>query len=136
VRVTTERPTAVEADGEVLGSAPADFDTLPACWRSSCERTVTTLPTREGARVMVEQSTLAKVRERLERLDVHALVVAPGPDLRYLTGYDALPLERPTLLIVPADRRARHRRSTARASTGRARGSSSRTSRPHLRRAR
>jgi Xaa-Pro aminopeptidase len=48
---------------------------------------------------MVEQK-LAKVRERLERLDVHALVVAPGPDLRYLTGYDALPLERPTLLIV------------------------------------
>jgi len=43
---------------------------------------------------------LARVRERLGMLGVHALVVAPGPDLRYLTGYDALPLERPTLLIV------------------------------------
>jgi Xaa-Pro aminopeptidase len=30
-------------------------------------------------------------------------VVAPGSDLRYLTSYDALPLERPTLLIVTAD---------------------------------
>jgi len=43
---------------------------------------------------------LSQVRERLEVLGAHAVVVAPGPDLRYLTGYDALPLERPTLLIV------------------------------------
>lgn len=32
-----------------------------------------------------------------------ALVVTPGPDLRYLTGYDALPLERLTALLIPAD---------------------------------
>jgi len=48
----------------------------------------------------VHERRLSNVRGRLERLGVHALVVAPGPDLRYLTGYDALPLERPTLLIV------------------------------------
>ena len=31
-----------------------------------------------------------------------ALLVTPGPDLRYLTGYDALPLERLTCLAIPA----------------------------------
>lgn len=31
-----------------------------------------------------------------------ALVIAPGPDLRYLTGYDAVPLERLTALVLPA----------------------------------
>jgi Xaa-Pro aminopeptidase len=29
-----------------------------------------------------------------------ALVVAPSPDLAYLTGYDPMPLERPTLLVI------------------------------------
>lgn len=48
----------------------------------------------------VHEDRIEAVRERLELLDVQALVVAPGPDLRYLTGYDALPLERPTLLII------------------------------------
>jgi Xaa-Pro aminopeptidase len=32
-----------------------------------------------------------------------ALVVTPGADLRYLTGYQALPLERLTCLVVPAE---------------------------------
>src|SRR6185295_12967100 len=31
-----------------------------------------------------------------------ALLVTPGPDLRWLTGYDALPLERLTCLVLPA----------------------------------
>src|SRR5664279_5141983 len=30
-----------------------------------------------------------------------ALLVTPGPDLRWLTGYDALPLERLTCLVLP-----------------------------------
>lgn len=45
--------------------------------------------------------------ERIERLrqqmlahDVDLTLVGPGPDLRYLTGYHALPLERVTLLGV------------------------------------
>jgi len=46
---------------------------------------------------------LDRLRGRLRELDTHAVVVAPGSDLRYLTGYDALPLERPTLLIVRAE---------------------------------
>jgi Xaa-Pro aminopeptidase len=32
------------------------------------------------------------------------LVVAPSPDLAYLTGYDPMPLERPTLLVLRPDR--------------------------------
>jgi Xaa-Pro aminopeptidase len=35
-----------------------------------------------------------------------ALVVAPSPDLKYLTGYDPMPLERPTLLVLRPDREA------------------------------
>lgn len=34
---------------------------------------------------------------------VDALLVSPGPDLRYLTGYDAVALERLTCLVLPAD---------------------------------
>jgi Xaa-Pro aminopeptidase len=34
---------------------------------------------------------------------VDALLLTPGPDLRWLTGYDALPLERLTCLVLPAD---------------------------------
>jgi Xaa-Pro aminopeptidase len=33
---------------------------------------------------------------------IGALLITPGPDLRYLTGYDAMPLERLTCLVVPA----------------------------------
>ena len=32
-----------------------------------------------------------------------ALLITPGPDLRYLAGYDAVPLERLTCLVVPGD---------------------------------
>jgi Xaa-Pro aminopeptidase len=33
---------------------------------------------------------------------IDALLLTPGPDLRYVTGYDAMPLERLTCLVVPA----------------------------------
>lgn len=49
------------------------------------------------------------VMERIERaraMAAHAgmdgLLISPGPDLRYLVGYDAVPLERLTLLVLPA----------------------------------
>lgn len=51
----------------------------------------------------VHERRIARLRERMAASGVHALVVAPGSDLRYLSGYDALALERPTLLIVRAD---------------------------------
>jgi Xaa-Pro aminopeptidase len=51
----------------------------------------------------VHELRIARLRERMVATGVHSLVVAPGSDLRYLSGYDALALERPTLLIVRAD---------------------------------
>ncbi len=47
-----------------------------------------------------ERLAAARDRTAVEGLD--ALLVGVGADLRYLAGYEALPLERLTLLIVPA----------------------------------
>ena len=46
---------------------------------------------------------LAAVGEQARSRGVDAVLVTPGPDLHYLTGYDALPLERLTCLVVPAE---------------------------------
>ncbi|MEV5410711.1 Xaa-Pro peptidase family protein [Thermopolyspora sp. NPDC052614] len=45
---------------------------------------------------------LAAVTEATSRSGLDALLLTPGPDLRYVTGYDATPLERLTCLVVPA----------------------------------
>jgi Xaa-Pro aminopeptidase len=45
---------------------------------------------------------LSRAREAAAAAGIDALLVTPGPDLRYLTGYDALPLERLTCLVLPA----------------------------------
>ncbi|MEV4836828.1 Xaa-Pro peptidase family protein [Nonomuraea sp. NPDC049486] len=47
-------------------------------------------------------SRLAAVREATAKAGVDALLLTPGPDLRYVSGYDAKPLERLTCLVVPA----------------------------------
>ncbi|MDF5753841.1 Xaa-Pro peptidase family protein [Spongiactinospora sp. TRM90649] len=47
-------------------------------------------------------SRLAAVQEATRRAGLGALLLTPGPDLRYVTGYEALPLERLTCLAVPA----------------------------------
>jgi Xaa-Pro aminopeptidase len=45
---------------------------------------------------------LALARQAAEDAGLDALLVSPGADLRYLTGYQAKPLERLTCLVVPA----------------------------------
>jgi Xaa-Pro aminopeptidase len=45
---------------------------------------------------------IAGARRGLVQAGIDALLVTPGADLRYLTGYDALPLERLTCLLLPA----------------------------------
>lgn len=45
---------------------------------------------------------MARVQEQLRTLGHDALLVGPSADLRWLIGYHALPLERLTLLVVPA----------------------------------
>ena len=50
-------------------------------------------------------SALARAQDAMAAAGVDALLVGPGADLRYLTGYHALPLERLTLLVARADGR-------------------------------
>ena len=64
----------------------------------------------------------ARARPHARELGVDVLLLSTGADLPYLTGYEAMPLERLTMLVVLADRR-RRRCSWCRAS--RPRGSSS-----------
>lgn len=45
-------------------------------------------------------SRLRRLQARMDEEGVDAVLVGPGPDLRYLTGYHALPLERVTMLVV------------------------------------
>ena len=46
---------------------------------------------------------LARVRTRMGELGVDALLLSLGADLPWLTGYDAMPLERLTMLVLPVD---------------------------------
>jgi Xaa-Pro aminopeptidase len=46
---------------------------------------------------------LDRARRAAAALGLDALLISPGADLRYLTGYDAQPLERLTCLILPVD---------------------------------
>ncbi len=45
---------------------------------------------------------LSSAQEALTRHGLDAILLTPGADLRYLTGYQALPLERLTCLVLPA----------------------------------
>ena len=45
---------------------------------------------------------ITRARARMRELDVDVLLLSVGPDLPYLTGYEAMPLERLTMLVLPA----------------------------------
>jgi Xaa-Pro aminopeptidase len=44
---------------------------------------------------------IARVRARMSEIAVDALLLSVGPDLPYFTGYEAMPLERLTMLVLP-----------------------------------
>jgi len=44
---------------------------------------------------------VSRTRERMRELHVDVLLLSVGPDLPYLTGYEAMPLERLTMLVMP-----------------------------------
>ncbi|MDP8993090.1 MAG: aminopeptidase P family N-terminal domain-containing protein, partial [Actinomycetota bacterium] len=46
---------------------------------------------------------LARVRARMADVGVDALLLSLGADLPWVTGYEAMPLERLTMLVLPAD---------------------------------
>lgn len=50
------------------------------------------------------RARLERARERAAAADLAGLIVTPGSDLRYLTGYAPMPLERLTALVLPAER--------------------------------
>lgn len=57
-----------------------------------------------GSTEIVEQ-VQRRMREAAQLAEAQGwdgLLVTPGPDLRYLAGYDAVPLERLTCLVIPA----------------------------------
>ena len=62
-------------------------------------------PVAERPRIAPERhaARLDGLRERLRGAGADALLVGPGAELLYLAGYEAMPLERLTLLVVPAD---------------------------------
>jgi Xaa-Pro aminopeptidase len=44
-----------------------------------------------------------RARERMAEVDVDVLLLSVGADLPWLTGYEAMPLERLTMLVLPRD---------------------------------
>ncbi|MDQ1395592.1 MAG: hypothetical protein QOG64_851 [Acidimicrobiaceae bacterium] len=46
---------------------------------------------------------VTRVRSRMAELDIDCLLLSLGADLPWLTGYTAMPLERLTMLVLPAD---------------------------------
>ena len=46
---------------------------------------------------------LARARERMGDVGIDVLLLSTGADLPYLTGYEAMPLERLTMLVLPRD---------------------------------
>ena len=52
----------------------------------------------------MHRDRLGRAAEETGARELDALVVSPSPDLAYLTGYDPMPLERPTLLLLRPDR--------------------------------
>jgi len=52
---------------------------------------------------LARPARLARVRDRMREMDVDVLLLSLGADLPWLTGYEAMPLERLTMLVLPAD---------------------------------
>jgi Xaa-Pro aminopeptidase len=49
---------------------------------------------------------LTRVRQAMSEAGVDALLLSLGADLPWLTGYEAMPLERLTMLVLPGDDQA------------------------------
>jgi Xaa-Pro aminopeptidase len=56
-----------------------------------------------GSMTAARAGRLQRVQARMEELEVDVLLLSLGADLPWLTGYEAMPLERLTMLVVPRD---------------------------------
>ena len=54
----------------------------------------------------ISTQRMERVRDAMVQHDVDVLLLSVGADLPWLTGYEAMPLERLTMLVVPRDDRA------------------------------
>jgi Xaa-Pro aminopeptidase len=59
-------------------------------------------PSRPAIPVERYRDRLAAAQARVAGAGLEAILVGVGPDLRYLTGYPATPLERLTMLVIPS----------------------------------
>ncbi|MFM8302783.1 MAG: M24 family metallopeptidase [Actinomycetota bacterium] len=50
-----------------------------------------------------DATRIARARDRMRALGVDVLLLSVGPDLPYLTGYAAMPLERLTMFVLPGE---------------------------------
>jgi Xaa-Pro aminopeptidase len=55
---------------------------------------------------LARAARFSRVRDRMRELEVDALLLSLGADLPWLTGYEAMALERLTMLVLPADDQA------------------------------
>jgi len=53
--------------------------------------------------VLARGARMARVRDAMREQSVECLLLSLGADLPWLTGYEAMPLERVTMLVLPAD---------------------------------
>ncbi|MDQ1443892.1 MAG: hypothetical protein QOI20_356 [Acidimicrobiaceae bacterium] len=51
----------------------------------------------------MSEARMQRVRARMTEVGIDALLLSLGADLPWLTGYEAMPLERLTMLVLPAD---------------------------------
>ena len=83
--------------GPPSGSAPRSAASALFVYKSELGDLVTTDP------ALYPTERLTRVQEAVAVAGIDVLLLTPGPDLRYVTGYDAKQLERLTCLAVPAD---------------------------------
>ena len=54
----------------------------------------------------VSPRRMERVREAMAQHEIDVLLLSVGADLPWLTGYEAMPLERLTMLVLPRDAQA------------------------------
>ena len=62
----------------------------------------------------MHEQRMDRVRAAMARQQVDVLLLSVGADLPWLVGYEAMPLERLTMLVLPVRRRRHPRRAPAR----------------------
>ncbi len=55
---------------------------------------------------LARAARFSRVRDRMREMEVDAVLLSFGADLPWLTGYEAMPLERLTMLVLPVDAEA------------------------------